>query len=311
MGKALLPTHLHWLADVPLFIDAGQLAQFHDAVVRPEHREGATTLEITNDVITALSGELGLAGEVEPTDLLEKLSTFLPFLKVKIAAEGKGQVNRQKEKRDSRTIELRPIETPQRQLEHLVLHYLFNHRERLFLVDEPSSIEWREPETILRVPRAMVFLDLPGQQHDGGSHTKVIPTAAEFADGQVELIFERLCRKDGQRPPSYPEQRTSEKSLRELRQEYWQWFDENYSPTQAMIAVEEAASRHGRILWIDYRLPLNAEGETLHLHVCPGGHYNTGTFAYNLIKRGYKHGLRIIGTLKSEPDLNVLAVYEK
>jgi hypothetical protein len=46
-------------------------------------------------------------------------------------------------------------------------------------------------------------------------------------------------------------------------------------------------------------------------HVCPAGKYDTGVFAYNFIKRGYKHGLRLIGTLKSEPDMNVLAIYEK
>ena len=53
------------------------------------------------------------------------------------------------------------------------------------------------------------------------------------------------------------------------------------------------------------------EGDTLHLHVCPHGKSDTGTLAYNLIKRGFKHGLRIVGTLELEPDMNVLAIYEK
>jgi hypothetical protein len=78
-----------------------------------------------------------------------------------------------------------------------------------------------------------------------------------------------------------------------------------------MIAVEEAASNNGRIRWIDYRVPVTREGDTLHLHVCPAGKYDTGVFAYNFIKRGFKHGLRLVGTLKSEPDMNVLAIYEK
>jgi hypothetical protein len=43
----------------------------------------------------------------------------------------------------------------------------------------------------------------------------------------------------------------------------------------------------------------------------PAATYDTGTFAYNFIKRGYKHGIRLVGTLKSEPDMNVLAIYEK
>ncbi len=78
-----------------------------------------------------------------------------------------------------------------------------------------------------------------------------------------------------------------------------------------MLAVEAAATQHGRIHWIDYRLPLTKEGDTLHLHICPGGMYDTGNLAYYLIKRGFKHGIRLVGTLKSEPDMNVLAIYEK
>ncbi len=34
-------------------------------------------------------------------------------------------------------------------------------------------------------------------------------------------------------------------------------------------------------------------------------------FAYNFIRRGERYGLRIIGSLKSKPALNVLAAYEK
>jgi hypothetical protein len=29
------------------------------------------------------------------------------------------------------------------------------------------------------------------------------------------------------------------------------------------------------------------------------------------VKRGWKHGVRIVGSLKSNPGLNVLAIYEK
>ena len=39
--------------------------------------------------------------------------------------------------------------------------------------------------------------------------------------------------------------------------------------------------------------------------------YDTGIFAYNFIRRGEPYGLRIVGSLKSQPALNVLAVYEK
>jgi hypothetical protein len=50
-------------------------------------------------------------------------------------------------------------------------------------------------------------------------------------------------------------------------------------------------------------------GEVLHLHA--HADYDTGVFAYNLIRRGERYGLRIVGSLKSQPALNVQAIYEK
>jgi hypothetical protein len=69
----------------------------------------------------------------------------------------------------------------------------------------------------------------------------------------------------------------------------------------------------GRPRWIDYRVPIEGADtpHTIHLHVVAHGEFDTGVFAYNLVKRGWKHGLRVVGTLKSEPDVNVLAIYEK
>jgi hypothetical protein len=37
----------------------------------------------------------------------------------------------------------------------------------------------------------------------------------------------------------------------------------------------------------------------------------TAVFAYGIIRRGERFGLRIVGSLKSQPALNVLAIYEK
>ena len=78
-----------------------------------------------------------------------------------------------------------------------------------------------------------------------------------------------------------------------------------------MEVLEAAGTTNGRIRWIAYRLPLTDEGDTLHLSISPASKYDTGVFGYNFIKRCYKHGLRIVGTLKSEPDMNVFAVYER
>ena len=54
-----------------------------------------------------------------------------------------------------------------------------------------------------------------------------------------------------------------------------------------------------------------ATGDELNLHVIGNGDYDAGVFAYKLIRRGWRYGLRIVGSLKSQPALNVLAIYEK
>ena len=50
-----------------------------------------------------------------------------------------------------------------------------------------------------------------------------------------------------------------------------------------------------------------SNGTTLHLDVSARGDYDTGIFAYNFIRRSERYGLRIVGSLKSQPVLNVLA----
>jgi len=73
--------------------------------------------------------------------------------------------------------------------------------------------------------------------------------------------------------------------------------------------VEEAIGTRGRPRWIAYRMIL-PDSTTLHLDVSARGDYDTGVFAYNFIRRGERYGLRIVGSLKSKPALNVLAAYE-
>jgi hypothetical protein len=303
---------LGWLADSPLFIDGQQVERFYDAVVKPEGLQGTVTLELSSEVTKEITQTLGLEAEIGLSGLLGNLFSFLPKLGLKAeqektAGETAGT---------SRSIELHPISNPQRQLEHLTLHYLAYHRPRLCLVDDPSSPQWRDSGEIRRVPRQLVFLDLPGESESAkGFHTCLIPTAAEFESGKIVLLYndlvKRLKEKAGSEPVAYPESAPEGQNLQDARKEYWAWFHTHFSATHAMLVVEEAATENGRIRWIDYRVPLTDAGDTLHLHVVPAETYDTGTFAYNFIKRGFNHGLRLVGTLKSEPDMNVLAIYEK
>lgn len=294
---------LLWLADAPLFIDADQVARFHDAVVRPDFEVGSATLEVTKENASKLAVGLGAEAKVKPNALLEMLSNAVPFIKaeLRLKAEVNGEIVRTST--EGQTVELKPINNPQRQLEQLILHYLLNHPDRLLMPSAPTEASWRQAATISAVPRALVLLDFP-------PGTKFIPAAAELKDGRVQLIFQRLRSKDGrQTPPKYPE--NGEPDLPAKRKDYWSWFDANFNDSKAMIAVEEAVSDGGAIRWIDYRVPIGTDGDTVHLHVAPALLYDTGTFAYYFVKRGFKHGVRVIGTLKSEPEINVLAIYEK
>lgn len=75
-----------------------------------------------------------------------------------------------------------------------------------------------------------------------------------------------------------------------------------------MLGTAAAAGR-GRPRWMGYHVTFGT-GQTLHLHVAAHGDYDTGVFAYYIIRRGERCGLRIVGS-PLQLSLNVLAIYEK
>ena len=91
----------------------------------------------------------------------------------------------------------------------------------------------------------------------------------------------------------------------------WRWFVDFYQPERASRIVEEVIGDGGPIAWINYRMPLDETGTTLHLSLAGRKKYQTGAFAYDFVQRGFRHGLRLVGALRSEPSLKVLAVFEK
>jgi hypothetical protein len=309
-----LPDKFVWLSDAPLFIDAEQVGRFYDAVARPLTKEGAVTVEITDETVNDLKGKLGLEVGLTTETLAGMLAPLLAFVRPKITASGGVEGERKSSTGRSYSYELATVDTPQSQLEALTLFYLGRYTKRIFFPESPSKADWRDAASVSGVPRPFVFLNLPGHEEaiaNNLKQTKLIPTAAEFQNGKIVLIYPMLLAANGERPPTYPEEAGSPEQLRSERTKYWSWFDKNFSATRAMNAIEQAASENGRIRWIDYRVPLTSEGDTLHLHVRPSGNYDTGVLAYNFVKRGFKHGVRLIGTLRSEPDMNVLAIYEK
>jgi hypothetical protein len=148
---------------------------------------------------------------------------------------------------------------------------------------------------------------------DAGPGTRFLPQAAELNDGRVVTFFgplvETLKRDGGTLPVGYPESTLTDAGKLQ-RDAYWKWFSDHWSADKAVRVIEDVIGDGGRPRWIDYRTTLST-GETLHLHVVARGEYDTGIFAYNLISRGLRYGLRIVGSLKSQPALNVLAIYDK
>lgn len=308
-----LPPELIWLADAPLFIDSYQIDSFFDAVVQPSSKVVKWLCSKDAGSEVTISAKVKGGAKLDVSNALGLLGKFFPGLgEASAELEGSGSGKRTNNKHSA--TEYAPIHSPQRQLLGLTLHYLTNQSERVFLIDNPSDESWRTNEVLTDVPRALVFLEFHGaesnQKTEGQFGTMLIPTAAEFDDGVVVPIYPELTRISGERPPKYPETGSAEE-LSTSRREYWKWFSKEFSADQAMRAIESAASQHGRIRWIDFRVPISNQGDTLHLHAVPAAKYDTGVFAYNFVKRGFKHGLRLVGTLKSEPDMNVLAIYER
>lgn len=214
-----------------------------------------------------------------------------------------------------------------------------NHGGTTNRTEEESAEEWRKPSGPTE-PRHLVVLQLPSRkevsENDQLVPTQLVPTAAEFEDGTVEELYQYFGGQY-ENPPRYPERKKTwgnmgeyyenidedetlgrkelsgeiGDDIQDARNYYWKWFKQQFSGKRGIQIIEEAAEQHGDIRWIDFRLPLDDSGETLHLHIQGREEYNTGTFAYNLVKRGYKHGLLLVGTIKSEPDMDVLAVYER
>lgn len=299
---------LGWLADAPLFIDQAQVASFYDAVVRPPGRVKQQTYKVSNKLAGELGAKLGLGAEATPGKVIDILAGLFPSLKASINVEGTAAGSIERTKEDEILIE--SIDTPQRQLVLLTVHFMLNYPDRWFFVDNLAvDKDWRSPESILRTPRGLVFLDLPGLAESdakGRPRTMLLPMALELEGVGIRPMYQELTAKNGERPPEHPGPAASKAQL----QSHWAWFSQHFNAKSALELVEQTAER-GKISWIDYRTFLNTDGDTVHLHIRPAGKYDVGTFAYNFIRRGYKHGLRIVGTIKSEPDVNVLAIYEK
>jgi len=284
---------LSWLADSPMFIDSQQIGAFYDAVVGPAFR----TVELQISAGRTLEAEKTAGGRATAG-----LSALFPWLKAEAEVEASRTTVRGQQ--DGQNVVLQPVESASRQLVQLSLHYLVNQRARICVADQQTPLP--DAGAIGASPRMIAFVDVP-------PGTRLLPQAAELNDGRVVTFFspliEKLKQDGGTLPDAYPHS-TATEAGRQQRDAYWDWFTEHWNADKAVEVVEDVIGDGGRPRWIDYRIAFGT-GQVLHLHVVARGDYDTGVFAYNIIRRGERYGLRIVGSLKSQPSLNVLAIYEK
>ena len=304
-----------FLWDTPLFLDEKQVASFYDAALRPSQRLESFTQGQSASRQDTLAGKV--AGEAE-VSWGKGLLNLLFGIDAKVKAGGEVSGSQVEGAENTQSANYVVVSNPHRQLIALIEQYSgLNDRLLRLQGQQLASRTWQTNEYIDLPPRPLVLIQLPGLE-EAEAHalppTSLIPTAMEKSNGEVVLLFDLIKGINGDASPKYPERINPGETvadLRAARKDYWRWFRENFVAKQAMVVVENAAKDTDGVRWIDFRLPLNNEGDTLHLHVCPREAYFTGDFAYNMVKRGYEHGLRLVGTLKSGPDMNVLAVFER
>jgi hypothetical protein len=284
---------LSWLADAPVFIDGQQIGAFYDAVVGREFR--AVQLQLSagqNEQLERSAGGSVNAGS----------SPLFPWLKIDAAAQA-GRT-RSRGRQAGQSIVLEPVESPSMRLVQLTLHYLSNQPDRLRVVTQETGVPGNEE--VSASPRMLAFIDVP-------PGTMLLPQAAELDRGRVVTFFDALTarlQQDRDKPrAAYPANPATDEGTRQ-RDAYWKWYAEHWNTDEVVKVVEEVIGDGGRPRWIDYKMTF-ATGDGLNLHVIAYGGYDTGVFAYNLIRRGWRYGLRIVGSLKSQPALNVLAIYDK
>jgi hypothetical protein len=296
-----LPSELLWLLDAPLFIDSKQVDAFYDAILRPDYEAVSETL--SNSLTTGTKVGAGTT-----------VGAALPwFAKAELAAN----LSRSHATGRDYSATISPISNSHRHLLALALHYATRGDGRLAIANLRSStasspgssslpVQWLTPEFIDEVPRALVFLDVP-------VGTKLIPAALELTGGTVKVLTDKLAKELGStESPGYPGSTAS----RAKKDAFFRWFDAHDLDRAALKVVEEEVGE-SKIAWIAFNSVLSGlprtsdEPSFIHLNLSGRGEYETGVFGYNMIVRGHNHGLRIVGTLKSGPDLNVLAVFER
>lgn len=318
---------LWFLADTPLFVDNVLVSRLYDAVFRPEVELASQSDATTNELAAKVAGSAKASVEIQ-AKVPPLLSLFgLDVANAKAGLEGSLSGEGAGRRASTGTTNFAAVKSTERYLEKVVSLYAQKYSRRLFWVDSdltsgrsleessrPQSWEEMEAELGKPGPRPLVVLDLE-------KGARLMPMYGELANGKgCELLKDFLAlrekRKDDDARPPYPRSSMPADEQAKVRRAYWQHVLQRFDSQDVLQAIEGAAgAEKSRFDWIDFRALLDLEkaglNEPPHLHLVPRGEYSTGTFAYQLVRRGSRYGLRVIGTLKRGQDINVLAVYER
>ena len=160
---------------------------------------------------------------------------------------------------------------------------------------------------VLQGGLAPFFADAQVLKSELESNPDAFTRATRQADIEIGVVG-RFARDFERLRSLLPEPTTTGSVTEELPREML-----SIEALRRMRGVEQAGKNSGRIDWIDFRL-LRANDVDIaakHFHISARGAYPPGTFASQLVRRAEHHGTRILGTLKSGSDVNVLAIYER
>jgi len=295
-----------FLVDAPMAMDTSLIERFHDAVIRPDGilRTESESTSKKKSVQQRLGTEGKASGEV-------------PFV-VKLALKGKFERRATSEDGASLTRQLDIPRTHERLLEEIVAFYLLNFPDRVLRVDPVNSkvftadmeaernYEILDETCTIPGPRPIVLIDAP-------KSTKIMPMAGEFMNGKLEVIYDALVQALS--TADAPLKRFARGMDQEKKAERWKELSERFDASTAMQVIEDASRKNdnSRFDWVDFRMAWGDGGypSPLHLHLVSNGRYPTGVFGHAFIRRAFSNGVRIVGTLKSGGDINVLAIYER
>jgi hypothetical protein len=301
---------LQWLLDAPLFVDEALIDKLFDAVVRPEFevqsREVGQVSERAHR--TLFGAEIGAGYKLG-----------LSFLTGKLDVSGKGGAQREgsdKETSSSKISET-PVVTTGRRLEEIAAVYISENPERVVFLDTDGTVTTFAGETLSLEqlersaedpPRILVFVAVV-------PNTPIMPMACELETGRTKLLYEDYTRRAFENPAAAPKYPPDDQLTPETRVAYWRALATVFASRIAMEVVESSGipkegEKPERLAWIDFRMPVGSS-HTIHLHCVPDGRFHTGVFGYNFVRRGFRQGVRIVGTLKAGLDVNVLAFFDR